>query len=115
MAAGQMQPSGLREVLSAKSDGRWERAYDGARTATVPQELADALAKAPNAKAFFDALDGANRFAILYRVVTPKKASTRTAVIERLVSMCERGETIHPRGEVGKKTSAKSKPSVSLE
>ncbi len=93
--AGKMQPSGLREVLSAKSDGRWERAYDGARTATVPQDLMDALAKEPKAKTFFDDLDGANRFAILYRVQTAKKAATRANWIERLVAMCAKGERIH--------------------
>jgi uncharacterized protein YdeI (YjbR/CyaY-like superfamily) len=31
--AGAMEPSGLAEVERARADGRWERAYDGQRTA----------------------------------------------------------------------------------
>ena len=33
---GAMRPAGLREVELAKADGRWEAAYAGQRTATVP-------------------------------------------------------------------------------
>jgi len=44
IAAGRMQPAGKREVERAKADGRWEAAYDGQRTATVPDDLAAALA-----------------------------------------------------------------------
>jgi uncharacterized protein YdeI (YjbR/CyaY-like superfamily) len=97
IAAGKMEPSGLAEVERARRDGRWERAYDGARTSGVPEDLAAALAKNARAKAFFEGLDGANRYAILYRVQTAKKAETRAQRIERFVGMCERGETLHPR------------------
>jgi len=96
IAAGNMRPAGLREVERAKRDGRWERAYDGARTAGVPADLAAALARAPRARRFFDALDAANRYAILYRVQTAKKPETRAERIARFVAMCARGETIHP-------------------
>ena len=73
MAAGTMEPQGLAEVERAKRDGRWERAYDGARASGVPADLAAALAKSSRARVFFEALDGANRYAILYRVQTAKK------------------------------------------
>ena len=33
---GEMKPAGLAEVERAKADGRWERAYDSPKTATVP-------------------------------------------------------------------------------
>src|SRR5712675_2002810 len=49
---------GKAEVERAKADGRWERAYDGARAATVPDDLAVALAAKPKAKKFFATLDG---------------------------------------------------------
>ncbi|HEX7690423.1 MAG TPA: hypothetical protein VF453_22135, partial [Burkholderiaceae bacterium] len=42
--AGAMQPPGLAEVERAKQDGRWEQAYDSARSSTVPDDLAAALA-----------------------------------------------------------------------
>jgi uncharacterized protein YdeI (YjbR/CyaY-like superfamily) len=97
IAAGAMEPPGLAEVERAKRDGRWERAYDGARASAVPADLAAALSRNARARAFFDKLDGANRYAILYRVQTAKKPETRAERIARFVAMCARGETIHPR------------------
>lgn len=97
IAAGTMEPPGLAEVERAKRDGRWERAYDGARASGVPADLAAALAKNARARGFFEALDGANRYAILYRVQTAKKPETRAERIARFVAMCARHETIHPR------------------
>ena len=97
IAAGTMQPPGLAEVERAKRDGRWERAYDGARASTVPPDLAAAFARNTRARAFFEKLDGANRYAILYRVQGAKKPQTRAERIVRFVAMCARGETIHPQ------------------
>jgi uncharacterized protein YdeI (YjbR/CyaY-like superfamily) len=96
IAAGAMAAPGLAEVQRAKRDGRWDRAYDGARAASVPADLADALARNARAKAFFEALDSANRYAILYRVQTAKRPETRAERIQRFVGMCARHETIHP-------------------
>lgn len=96
VAAGKMKPPGLAAIELARRDGRWDRAYDGARRANVPDDLAAALAKHPRARAFFEALDGANRYAILYRVHTAKKPQTRAERIARFVGMCAAGETIHP-------------------
>jgi uncharacterized protein YdeI (YjbR/CyaY-like superfamily) len=96
IAAGEMQAPGRAEVERARSDGRWARAYAGARAAVVPPDLARALARVPRARAFFDALDGANRYAILYRVETAKLAETRARRIETFVALCARGETLHP-------------------
>jgi uncharacterized protein YdeI (YjbR/CyaY-like superfamily) len=62
----------------------------------VPEDLAAALARSARARAFFETLDGANRYAILYRVQTAKQPATRAARIERFVGMCARHETIHP-------------------
>jgi len=96
IAAGTMLPPGLAEVERAKRDGRWERAYDGARTSGVPADLAAAFERKPRARAFFEELDSANRYAILYRVQTAKTPETRAERIERFVAMCAAGETIHP-------------------
>lgn len=97
IAAGTMQAPGLAEVERAKRDGRWERAYDGARTSAVPEDLAAALGRNARARAFFETLDSANRYAILYRVQAAKKPETRTERIERFVAMCARHETIHAK------------------
>jgi len=96
LAAGKLEAPGVAEVERAKRDGRWERAYDGAAAATVPEDLAAALARNARARKFFEALDSANRYAILYRVQTAKKAETRAERIATFVAMCARGETIHP-------------------
>ncbi len=108
MAAGAMEPPGLAEVERARRDGRWARAYDGARSSVVPPDLAEALSRSAGARAFFERLDGANRYAILYRVQTAKKPETRADRIARLVAMCARGETIHPprRVRTGRRAAA---------
>jgi uncharacterized protein YdeI (YjbR/CyaY-like superfamily) len=96
IAAGTMEAPGLAEVERARSDGRWERAYDGARASAVPPDLAKALARDAKALAFFEALDGANRYAILYRVQTAKRPETRARRLQTFVEMCARQETLHP-------------------
>lgn len=93
---GRMRPPGVAEVERAKADGRWEAAYAGARTAQVPDDLAEALAANPAAAGFFEELDRQNRYAILYRVQDAKKAETRARRIEKYVTMLARGEKIYP-------------------
>jgi len=96
-AAGRMRPAGVREVEAAKADGRWDAAYDGAKSMEVPAELAQALALARHrkAKAFFDTLDKTNRYAVCWRVQTAVKPETKRARVEKLVAMLARGEKIH--------------------
>jgi len=93
---GRMRAAGLAEIQRAKKDGRWGRAYDSPRTATVPPDFEAALARNPHAKAFFAALESRNRYAILWRLQTAKKAETRARRIVGFVSMLERGEKLHP-------------------
>jgi uncharacterized protein YdeI (YjbR/CyaY-like superfamily) len=95
VADGRVAPAGLAEIEAAKADGRWDTAYAPASTAAEPEDLTAALDAAPAARAFFDTLTGANRYAILYRVQTAKKPETRAARIAKFVGMCARGETIH--------------------
>ena len=95
VAAGRMQPAGLREVHAAKADGRWDAAYQAASVMDVPPELAAALAKNAKARKAFDALDRTNRYAFCWRVHTAKKPETKAARVEKFVGMLERGEKIH--------------------
>ena len=46
---------------------------------------------------FFETLNGANRYAILYRIHGAKKPETRIARIGKFVAMLAAGETIHPQ------------------
>jgi uncharacterized protein YdeI (YjbR/CyaY-like superfamily) len=108
VAAGRMQAPGAAAVERAKGNGQWDAAYDSPRTATVPDDLAAALAASPPAAAAFAGLDSANRYAILFRLHTAKKAETRARRITELVAMLARQETLHPvsarRTAPGKRT-----------
>lgn len=93
--AGRMQAPGYAQIEAAKADGRWARAYEGARTSTVPEDFRAALEAEPQAKAFFATINAANRYAVLWRIQTAVKAETRARRIAQLVEMLGRGEVIH--------------------
>jgi uncharacterized protein YdeI (YjbR/CyaY-like superfamily) len=93
---GQMQPAGIAAVEKAKQDGRWDAAYDSHSSATVPEDLQAALDNNPEARAFFATLNSQNRYAILFRIQTARKAETRARRIEQFVQMLERHETLYP-------------------
>jgi len=90
-----MRPAGLAQVEAAKADGRWEAAYEGQGSAKVPPDLQVELDANPAAAKFFASLDGANRYAILYRLDEAKKPETRERRLRKFVGMLERGEKIH--------------------
>ena len=94
-AAGRMRAGGLREVERAKADGRWDAAYDSPATATVPDDLAAALAAAGLTEAFA-ALDGQNRYAVLHRVQTAIRPEARARRIAAAVEMLREGRRHHP-------------------
>ena len=94
--AGRMKPAGLREVEQAQADGRWAAAYASQSTAAVPEDLDRALAANDAARAFFDHLDRANRYAILYRIADAKRPETRARRIATFVTMLSEGKKIHP-------------------
>jgi uncharacterized protein YdeI (YjbR/CyaY-like superfamily) len=96
-AAGLMQPAGRAAVEAAKADGRWERAYAPPSEAEAADDLAAAIAANPAAQAMFDVLTKTNRFAIIYRVESVKRAETRERKIREVVAMLARGETPHPQ------------------
>jgi uncharacterized protein YdeI (YjbR/CyaY-like superfamily) len=93
---GEMRAPGLAEVERAQRDGRWDAAYDSPRTAAVPEDLNAALARNPRAQACFAQLNAANRYAILWRLQTAKRAETRARRLDEFVAMLGRGEKLHP-------------------
>lgn len=92
---GRMKPAGLAAIERAKQNGRWEAAYDSPGKATVPSDFKEELDRHPEAKEFFATLNSANRYAILWRIQTVKKAETRARRIQQFIEMLERHETIH--------------------
>jgi uncharacterized protein YdeI (YjbR/CyaY-like superfamily) len=94
--AGLMAPAGLKVVEAAKADGRWRAAYDSPRNATPPEDFLRALGKDKKAKAFFETLNRANVYSIVYRLQTAKKPETREKRIKMILTMLARGEKFHP-------------------
>lgn len=97
LAEGRMHAAGVAEVERAKADGRWDAAYAGPASVEVPPDLADALAAEPKAQAMFENLNSQNRYAVLFRVSSAKRAETRARKIEQFVAMLARGETVYPQ------------------
>ena len=95
IAQGKVRPRGLAEVEAAQRDGRWEAAYAGQRTITVPDDLQRKLDENPQARDFFAGLDSKNRYAILYRIQDAKKPETRARRIDKFVAMLNEGKKIH--------------------
>jgi len=94
--AGKMQQAGLEVVKMAKTDGRWKAAYDSPRNSSSPDDFLEELRKNKKAAAFFDTLNKANVYAIVYRLQTAKKPETREKRMRLILAMIERGEKFHP-------------------
>lgn len=93
---GWMKPAGLVAIEQAKKNGQWDAAYESQSKATVPEDFQAALDQSPQARAFFATLNRVNRYAILFRIQTAKKAETRSRRIEQFIAMLEKGEKIYP-------------------
>ena len=96
-ADGRMQPAGWAEVERAKADGRWEAAYAGPAGIVVPPDLAVALAAEPKAQAMYEILTSQNRYAVISRIESLKRADSRARRIEQYVAMLALGQTIYPQ------------------
>ncbi|RKH60593.1 YdeI/OmpD-associated family protein [Corallococcus llansteffanensis] len=89
LAAGRMRPSGLAEVEAAKADGRWAAAYESQRNATVPPDLAAALAASPRAAQAFDARSKTQQYAVILKLVTARTATARAAQLRKAMTALE--------------------------
>ena len=99
VAEGRMRPSGLAAVERAQADGTWDAAYAGAATIETPDDFQTVLGANRAASEMFAQLDGANRYAVLYRITTGRRPDRRARRIEQLVDMLAQGKTIHPDRE----------------
>lgn len=95
MQAGRMRPAGLREIEAAKTDGRWQRAYDPPSRASIPEDFLTELRRHKRAEAFFATLDKRNTYPVAYRLQTAKTPATRAKRIQAIIEMFERGEKFH--------------------
>jgi len=97
LIAGRVRPRGQAQIDRAKADGRWASAYAPQSQAEPDHDLKAALDAEPAARTFFDALDSANRYAVLYRAHQAKTPESRAAKVAELVAKLARGEAFHPR------------------
>jgi uncharacterized protein YdeI (YjbR/CyaY-like superfamily) len=101
IAESRMHPAGVAEVERAQADGRWQEAYAGSAAAEVPKDLQAALDADALAQATFATLTSQNRYAVIYRIESLRRADSRARRIEEYVAMLARGETIHPQRRSG--------------
>ena len=92
---GKMHAAGLQEVEAAKEDGRWKAAYDSASEMEIPDDFVKELAKNKRAKAFFETLNRANVYAIVWRLQTAKKPETRQRRLETILAMLSNEQKFH--------------------
>jgi uncharacterized protein YdeI (YjbR/CyaY-like superfamily) len=85
-ASGRMRAPGLAEVAAAKADGRWDAAYESQKEATIPPDLAAALAASPRAASAFDSLSKTDRYAVILDVVTAQRPSIRAAHVNKAIA-----------------------------
>ena len=97
--SGAMRPAGLAEVERAKTDGRWDAAYDPPSKIPVPDDLQRELDRDPVARDLFATLDSQNRYAILYRLHDAKRPETRARRIAAFIEMLNERKGVHPTKE----------------
>jgi uncharacterized protein YdeI (YjbR/CyaY-like superfamily) len=95
-AEGRMRPAGEAAVARAREKGQWDAAYDSPKSSAIPPDFQAELDKSKAAAAFFAALNGANRYAILWRIQTAKRPETRALRIKTFIAMLKRKEKLHP-------------------
>ena len=91
-----MRPPGWKAIEDAKADGRWENAYDSQSNMKVPPELIQSLSGDPGSLTFFESLDKANKYAIVWRIQSAKTDKIREKRMKVILEMLARGEKIHP-------------------
>ena len=95
ITGGKMEAAGLQEAEAAKQDGRWQAAYDSASEMEIPDDFVKELAKNKRAKAFFETLNRANVYAIVWRLQTAKKPETRQKRLATILAMLAKEQKFH--------------------
>lgn len=90
-----MKPAGLKEVETAKKDGRWDGAYDSPKNMKIPDDFLNELKRDKRAYAFFQTLNKANTYAIAWRLQTAKKPETRKKRMSGILAMMAQNKKFH--------------------
>lgn len=89
IASGRMQAPGLAAIEEAKADGRWDAAYESQANATVPEDLAAAFEEHQLAKTFYETLTRAEKYAVLWQLMTAKTPTTRATRLAKMIELLE--------------------------
>lgn len=92
--AGRMREPGQAEVRAARADGRWAAAYPSQKEATVPDDLAAALAADDRARAFFEGLGRTDQYLVILRLWQAVTPGNRAERLRRTVARLAAGEKI---------------------
>jgi uncharacterized protein YdeI (YjbR/CyaY-like superfamily) len=95
--AGKIMPSGWKAIEQARADGRWDNAYDSQSNMKIPDRLLEELTKEPKRLAFYESLNKANKYAIIWRIQSAKNPQIRERRMNNILEMLDREETIHPQ------------------
>ena len=90
-----MTSAGLKEVETAKKDGRWDAAYDSPKNMTIPVDFLVHLKKNKKAYDFFKTLNKTNTYAIAWWLQTAKKPETRERRMREILDTLNRGEKFY--------------------
>jgi uncharacterized protein YdeI (YjbR/CyaY-like superfamily) len=86
IATGRMRAAGLAEIAKAQADGRWDAAYASQATATVPDDLAAALAADDRAREAFDRLGRTDRYAVILELLKAPSPAARATRLRRALA-----------------------------
>jgi uncharacterized protein YdeI (YjbR/CyaY-like superfamily) len=86
LAASRMRAGGLAAIEAAKADGRWDAAYERQREATIPDDLAAALAADDAARQNFEQLDRTARYAVFLRLMKARAPAARARQLEQVIA-----------------------------
>lgn len=89
ISEGRMQDAGLKQVMAAKADGRWQSAYSISSQSTIPDDFLNALESNLVAKKHFDTLSKSKKRIIAYGLTSAKKAQTRQRRFDGFLSRLE--------------------------
>ncbi|MEV6771413.1 YdeI/OmpD-associated family protein [Nocardia sp. NPDC051030] len=81
IAQGLMHPAGQSEIDRAKEDGRWENAIGR----DLPEDFQEALARHPEAAAFFETLPMQSRIAVGYHLGSAARPETRARRLDQMI------------------------------
>ncbi|WP_330183274.1 YdeI/OmpD-associated family protein [Nocardia sp. NBC_01503] len=87
---GLMHPAGQAEIDRAKADGRWENASGR----ELPEDFLAALARHPEAAAFFETLPMQSRIAVGYHLGSAVRPETRARRLEQLIRKLADGQPL---------------------